>query len=84
MLVDGSAHCWGFNQSGQLGDATRQSRWVAASVAGNLRFTSLSAGYDFTCGATQDKVYCWGFNFYGQLGDETTVSRLVPTLVKFP
>ena len=46
-------------------------------------FASVSAGDQYTCGATAGGVaYCWGANTYGQLGDGTTVSnRLVPAKV---
>jgi alpha-tubulin suppressor-like RCC1 family protein len=84
IALDGFTYCWGYNQSGQLGDATRQSRWAAGRISGDFRFTHLSAGYDFTCGATQVVILCWGFNYYGQLGEGTTALRLVPTLARFP
>ena len=38
-------------------------------VSGSLRFVSLSAGRDHTCGITVDSLaYCWGSNWRGALG----------------
>ena len=67
----GVAYCWGANQFGQLGigtvDELKRARPVR--VAGELRFTAISAGNFHTCGLTSDgTAYCWGENSWGQLG----------------
>jgi alpha-tubulin suppressor-like RCC1 family protein len=70
----GVTYCWGYNLSGRLGDGTLVSTGEGSPrrVMGNLRFESLSAGDDHTCGLTKSfEAYCWGVNFYGQLGDGT-------------
>jgi len=68
----GSALCWGWNQSGQVGDGTNaQSRTTPVQVAGGLEFRELHAGRDHTCGlATTGAAYCWGWTEKGRLGDE--------------
>jgi alpha-tubulin suppressor-like RCC1 family protein len=71
----GEAYCWGFNSDGQLGDGTTTTSGVNGPqpVIGGLRFASISAGYELTCGLTsRGAAYCWGDNDYGQLGDGTT------------
>ena len=86
----GTAYCWGSNATGALGDGTREGRpgqgeLLPVFVSGGLRFRSLAAGADFTCGiTTDDEGYCWGANGAGQLGDGTLSARLVPTRIQMP
>lgn len=50
--------------------------------AAPLRFVSVVAGADHSCGLTDQRaVYCWGSNYLGQIGDGTDVDRSVPTPV---
>ena len=71
LTKTGVAYCWGENASGQLGfgrpdDANHE---VPRRVAGDLRFASLTAGGEHTCGLTPAGVaYCWGSSHLGQLG----------------
>jgi alpha-tubulin suppressor-like RCC1 family protein len=75
------AYCWGANAEGQLGDATFTDRpaptQVANAVGGStVRFASLEAGAEHTCGLTTGgKAYCWGSGKTGQTGDGTFNSR---------
>jgi hypothetical protein len=49
-------------------------------VTGGLRFTTLSAAYQFTCGVTTAQaLVCWGYNEVGQLGAGDAADRHVPT-----
>lgn len=65
--------CWGFNAYGQVGNG---SGGVDASmvlspstVSGDVRFSALAAGFDFTCGLTETgEPYCWGANVSGVIG----------------
>jgi alpha-tubulin suppressor-like RCC1 family protein len=86
VTSDGAAHCWGNNAFGQLGSGTSGGQQTGAvAVAGGIKFASLSAGEEFTCGLGTDKtVYCWGSNRVGWLGDGTDVQRATPTKVKKP
>ena len=83
ITEDLTAYCWGSNASGQLG--TGDSAAAAARplpVAGGLRFVSITAGDDHTCGITTDSVaYCWGSNSRGQLGIGEHGDRRRPELV---
>ncbi|MEO5842455.1 MAG: RCC1 repeat-containing protein, partial [Acidimicrobiales bacterium] len=86
VTADGAAHCWGSNAFGQLGNGTSGGQQTSAvAVSGGVKFASLSAGEEFTCGVATDKtVYCWGSNRVGWLGDGTDVARTAPTKVKKP
>ena len=77
---DGSAHCWGRNDHGQLGNGERgDGRWANTApdraspvlVLGGHTFTDLVSGYFHTCGLVADgQAWCWGQNS-GQVGDGT-------------
>ncbi len=84
-LVGGN-WCWGFNDSGQLGDGTTQTRESPVEVTGGVGFTAISAGLApfaaFTCGITGgDIVYCWGSGASGQLGNAATDDQSTPVRV---
>ena len=70
LTTAGAAYCWGYNDYGQLGNATFANSTSPAAVAGNLTFSSLSAGDGGqACAiATGGAAYCWGYNGSGQLG----------------
>jgi alpha-tubulin suppressor-like RCC1 family protein len=74
VTPDGAAYCWGYNESGRLGDDTGGDRSaVPVPVAGAHAFRELSAGRKHTCGVTHGgNAYCWGQGGSGQLGDGTT------------
>lgn len=64
----GSAYCWGWNGSGELGDLSTVDRAQPVAVAGDLTFDALAAGGAFTCGMRGAYAWCWGSNLDGQLG----------------
>jgi len=76
VTAEGVAYCWGSNDSGQLGNPNTHDNCGEGvcsrrpqAVAGDLRFTVISAGGSHTCGvASGGAVYCWGSNEDGQLG----------------
>jgi alpha-tubulin suppressor-like RCC1 family protein len=76
------AYCWGWNDSGQLGDETSDSTNVPVMVHGDYKFTMVSTNWRYSCGVTTDNQgYCWGTNFSGQLGDDSTSSHNIPESV---
>ena len=82
LTSDGSAHCWGNNTSGQLGDNSTTNRYSPVPVATALKFVSIDAGTAHTCGLTSDDAaYCWGSNSRGALGNGTTIGSSVPVPV---
>lgn len=74
LTAERTAHCWGDNYWGQLGDGTMSKRTVPVPVSGNHRFVELAAGDAHTCGVTDDgRVLCWGDNFsHAVTGGENT------------
>jgi alpha-tubulin suppressor-like RCC1 family protein len=77
VSTGGAVRCWGYNGSGQLGDASTTTRNTPVSVT---YWTSAAAaaavGGSHTCIlSSSGYVYCTGYNGYGQLGDGTTTSR---------
>lgn len=65
--------------------ATAEGISGTASLGGRLRFTSVSAGQDFSCGVTPlQTAYCWGRNAAGALGNGTTSNSTTPVAVSLP
>jgi alpha-tubulin suppressor-like RCC1 family protein len=94
LTTDNKAYCWGYNESGQLGDGSAsgpESCSGAAGpfpcstrpvlVAGGHTFRQISAGQFHTCAVTTDsKAYCWGIN-RGALGNGATADQRAPVAV---
>ena len=75
LRPDGQALCWGWNVDGETGTGSSgiTSSLVATPtpVVDDHRFSSLSAGFNFTCGVTvTGQVLCWGNNVDGVLGEQ--------------
>jgi alpha-tubulin suppressor-like RCC1 family protein len=82
LLANGTAHCWGANGSGQLGDGTFTFRSRPGSVSGVSNAVSIAAGEFHSCAMVAVGVpFCWGFNGSGQLGDGGLAGQNVPRLV---
>jgi hypothetical protein len=60
-VADGLGYCWGRLQGSPLGwmfpDGVRE---TPVAIPGGLRYTSVSAGGNFTCGVTGSGSYCLG------------------------
>jgi alpha-tubulin suppressor-like RCC1 family protein/tRNA A-37 threonylcarbamoyl transferase component Bud32 len=79
---DGTAACWGGNDSGQLGDGSGSRRAAPVPVAAPEPLTTLVAGVAHTCGiGASGAAFCWGANTAGQIGDGSRSSRTRPTRV---
>lgn len=78
-----TTYCWGFGNSGQLGNGSTNSATTTPTVvSGGLTFASVSAGIAYTCGVTTGgTAYCWGSNQFGQLGNGTTTDSPTPAPV---
>ena len=83
IATDSTAWCTGDNSRGQLGNGTSGNAGVPLTeVAGHLKWISLTAGVDFTCGLARDSTaYCWGGSDEGQLGGGNLTARTTPTVV---
>ena len=80
--AEGRASCWGGNESGQLGDGSREDSARPSAVATDLRFSTIATGASHTCGLSAwGQAACWGQNLSGQLGDGTRGDRSAPVTV---
>ena len=77
------ARCWGYGQSGALGDNLATTSTIPVTVAGSLtNWVRVTAGNQLSCGSTPAFSQCWGINYNGQLGSEETINQQnTPTLV---
>ncbi len=67
--LDGTAWCWGANNSGQLGDGTTARRTLPTPVGGLPAVQQVVAGAHHSCAlTTAGTVWCWGDNRRGELG----------------
>jgi alpha-tubulin suppressor-like RCC1 family protein len=86
LLADGSAKCWGLNNSGQLGISNTAPANIAPTAVlgggGSISARDIAAGRNHTCAVRANgTVACWGSNDSGQLGDGTIATRLSPVAV---
>jgi len=80
LTTSGGVKCWGWNESGQIGDGTTTNRLVPTDVTGlSSGVSAIAAGWHHTCALmTSGTVKCWGSNGSGQLGDGTTTDHPTP------
>ncbi|HEX6943760.1 MAG TPA: protein kinase [Gemmatimonadaceae bacterium] len=82
LTADGSAWCWGKNDSGQLGDGTTGLRPLPTKVQFDGQFVSIAAGSAHTCAVTVNgEAWCWGSNKFGQLGFGPATQSSTPHIV---
>jgi alpha-tubulin suppressor-like RCC1 family protein len=82
LRIDGTAWCWGWNDTGQLGNGTTTSTAIPQQVGGASDWISLELGYTHTCGLRADgTAWCWGNNGDGQLGNGTFTAATTPQQV---
>ena len=82
-FAGGKVACWGYNQSGELGQpADALNHPLPTYVGGGLTATYLTAGNRITCAVSGGGVKCFGGNGSGRLGDgQDTGDQFVPTPV---
>jgi len=86
LLASGTAHCWGANGSGALGNGTTTNSDVPVAVFRLSGAKAVAGDYNgsgFCVVLSTGHLKCWGDNFYGELGAGTTAaSSTVPVPVK--
>ena len=83
--ISSAGYCWGFNDSGRLGDGTITQRREPQTVIDAHLWRSISAGGYHTCGVTtSNTAYCWGLGSYGQLGNRISAASSTPIQVSNP
>lgn len=68
---DGTVHCWGDNDYGQLGVGTMTDSTTPLAVPGLTAVTALGLGDSHACAVSNGLVWCWGYNEDGETGDGT-------------
>ncbi len=83
IKVDGTNWAWGWNDSGQLGDGTKEDKNTPVQITSLMELQTISAGGLHSSALKGDRtVWAWGGNWFGQLGDGTTNSSDTPVQVK--
>lgn len=84
VAAGGAAYCWGSNLAGELGTQGTGSvdERRPGLVYGGLSFTSVTAGFVYTCAVARSAVaYCWGNGATGALGNGSLDDRSIPVSV---
>jgi alpha-tubulin suppressor-like RCC1 family protein len=87
LTTSGKVKCWGWNESGQLGEGTTVQHLEPVNVTGLLsRVATITGGGLHSCVLTiEGGIKCWGWNDSGQLGNGTTTNSPTPVdVVGFP
>ncbi|MDD5225316.1 MAG: fibronectin type III domain-containing protein [bacterium] len=80
VTSDGRAKCWGFNQYGQIGNATNNNYFTTPQDVYGVSSgaTDISCGRDHTCAVINGGAKCWGHNNDYQLGTNNNIDRSTP------
>lgn len=84
IVQGGAAWCWGYNNTGQLGNAEPAGKRTApAQVTGlDAGVTDISVTWSHVCAVKSGAAFCWGLNSNGQLGNGAiSVKAITPTAV---
>lgn len=72
IAVGGAVYCWGFNDSGQLGNGNAETSRVPVAAllpSGARTLISAGTGFHFCAITPTDALFCWGRNIGGQFGN---------------
>ncbi len=80
LRSSGGLHCWGKNESKQLGTDTTVDSAVPVPVLGFAeQVTAVEPGQYHICALFGGAVSCWGDNQYGQLGNGSFIDSVMPS-----
>lgn len=83
LLANSTVEAWGYNEFGQLGDGTSDTRSTPVPVQGLSGVKAIAAGADHSLALLSNgTVMAWGENEFGQLGTGGTTGSEVPVPVK--
>jgi len=80
LVGNGGIQCWGRNDSGQLGNGTKNNSDTAVHVRGmDIPVTAIALGAVHSCALLESgTVRCWGNNEAGQLGNGRSENSSIP------
>lgn len=79
---NGLLYCWGYNNSGQIGDGTHEGKTAPVRVGTDMDWSTATAGYGHTCAVKMDgRFYCWGYSRGGRLCYEAHEDAAAPVQV---
>ena len=82
LLSSEHIECWGWNQSGQLGDDSTRNSDTPVEVRGITNATEVAAGGEHSCALlSSGHIDCWGENGSGELGNGSTMNSRTPVEV---
>lgn len=83
VKADGTVWAFGNNRYGQLGDGTKENRYLPIRVHNLSNVITVSGGVFHSLALKDDgSVWSWGANRFGQLGDGTSEDKASPVQVK--
>lgn len=80
----GNGFCWGYNDYGQVGDASDVDKLTPTAISGGQLWSVIGAGRNHTCGVSGGVPWCWGQGSPGRLGDGSLLNSLIPVQVRVP
>lgn len=67
-LVDGTVHCWGENELGQLGQPRRAASIRPVAIGLPAPVEQVVSDFEVSCAVVQgQRVFCWGHHTYDEL-----------------
>ena len=83
LLENGRVKCWGWGNSGRLGNGSESDQSTPQEVMDIATATQISTGGWHSCALLSDKsIKCWGIGSLGRLGNDITSDQYSPVLVK--